>query len=165
MPVHPRYKKDPNTNRLQAAFWATSRMQDLAQSDVRFMSFDTTHCLNWQDMYTGMDGCCPPLEANTTWKIIMTPAHPLPPSHLVCTLHIHRHFCDGERPWGYRGTRVLCAGQVHTYQQNPYDCFLVSVHAVPSPPGHLRHPCLITGLCRLIKTKNHSSGSLTHSRP
>ena len=55
------YNKDPNTNRLQAAFWATSRMQELAHADVRFMSFDTTHCLNWQDMYTGMDGWCPPL--------------------------------------------------------------------------------------------------------
>lgn len=49
-----RYKKDPQTHRLSAALWATDRMRDLAQQEVRFMSFDTTHQLNWQDMYTGV---------------------------------------------------------------------------------------------------------------
>ena len=49
-----RYLTDPTTNRLTAAFWATKRMRELAQGHVRFFSFDTTHNLNWQDMYTGV---------------------------------------------------------------------------------------------------------------
>lgn len=54
MSVHVRPLIDPTTKRLRACIWSTKRMVEVARGDIGFMSFDTTHGLNWQGMYTGI---------------------------------------------------------------------------------------------------------------